>query len=157
MQIGFIPSIINKTTGVIKNSQKMANFNVETNCDNYAPKTFEIELDGFKIKCKPQKSVTLKDSKGCDTKAILAAQTSVNGKYFIVKDEKALCRIYFNDKNDSLYIYDLQGQNNNGEFKGAGRELIKTAAQESIKRDMAEKSAYVWQIHFPFIISAILE
>ncbi len=33
----------------------------------------------------------------------------------------------------NIYVYDLQGQNNKGKYKGAGCELVKVAVNESIK------------------------
>ncbi len=49
------------------------------------------------------------------------------------KDDVGLCRIFFKDCNrtDSVYIYELMGQDNKGEYKGARSELLKLAVAYS--------------------------
>ncbi len=114
------------------------NNGVKQNIDNsgtdaYKPKIIEAENNGYKIKCRPVKSVYLKDTDGNDVKALLVKNTAAKSQYFIVKDDETLCRIFFSDNGENIYVYDLQGQNNKGKYKGAGCELVKVAVNESIK------------------------
>lgn len=118
--------------------------------DTFETKTIDVKMGDYKIKCKPVKSVSIKDTEGNDTKALLVQSKATKGQYFIIKDDETLCRIFFADDGKNTYIYDLQGQNHKGKYKGAGCELIKTAIDASIKNGHNGKLSLCMADSLPF-------
>ncbi len=149
MSVNFAVNCIDKIrTGKNSSSVKQNIDNLKS--DIYEPKVFEAKNGAYKIKCKPVKPVYLKDNSGNSVKALLAKSTAVQNQYFIVKDAETLCRIFFADNGENIYIFDLQGQNNKGNYKGAGCELIKAAVNESIKKGYGGKLSLCMADSLPF-------
>ena len=89
--------------------------------------------DKTKIEAEYIKDVILKDAAGKDVRAFLAKSKDTNSTYYICLPQKILCGMSIYDIEDHIYIKALYGQKHDGKYKGAGTELLKFAAQESIR------------------------
>lgn len=107
-----------------------------------------------KAECTFLENITLKDIKGNNVNALLLQNKADKNNYYVAikKDNeyKGLCRMHISDTNDFIFIDSLYGQNNEGEYKGAGTELIKYAVNLSRQKGHNGRIRLLAAGSFPF-------
>ncbi len=126
--------------------------------DTFVPKIVKTQMLGGHgdpdIKGTFVKNVTIKDSKGKNTKAFIIQEVKDGNCYYLCTDKEALCRMEIREKNSPcggyIYINALYGQSNDDRYKGAGTELIKFAAQKSRDAGFGGRLQLCMAGSFPF-------
>ena len=73
-----------------------------------------------------------------------------NGQYYACAGDEALCKMRLSKEDGYIYIDELFGQNNRGEYKGMGTELVKLAIDFSKKEGCKGEVFVVATGSFPF-------
>lgn len=85
------------------------------------------------------KKINLKNSKGDNIEGFIIKDTKEKDVYYACTKENALCYMRLGGSpmgENQLFVGSLYGQSNNGEYKGAGTELIKFAIEKSKKEGL---------------------
>ena len=96
------------------------------------------------------KKIILKDLSGKKVKGYILKDISRENQYFVCANGKNQCRMIISEDEDSIYIEELYGHNNIGEFKGAGTELLKFASEISLEKGYKGKLSLKMGGSFPF-------
>ncbi len=125
-----------QTTKISKKIPHLGIFRLKLSKDNFEKRTIcatdkskNKDVTGFL-----EKNIILKTTDGEYIKGCIIKDIEDKNTFYACADDEKLCEmIVQNYPGNSFQVRSLQGQNNQGEYKGAGTELLKLAAEKSKK------------------------
>lgn len=103
--------------------------------DVFSPSFVTVHMPGqygfYNASGRYVKNIKLKNASGQDTKGFIIQDAKDRDTYYACTNECALAKMSISKKDDCIFIKGLHGQNNNGEYKGAGTELLRLAVEKS--------------------------